>query len=153
MEQFGGFALREAKSEDFAFALKLYLGTMEPLLSALGAWNEAHYRERLARSYTPETSRIISRAGEDIGWMQVLERPEEFNLAQFHILEVHRGTGIGTELMQQLLARAEAGHKSVSLRSEEHTSELQSLMRISYAVFCLKKKKTTTSHTYTINYA
>src|SRR3546814_5056320 len=30
-----------------------------------------------------------------------------------------------------------------ALRSEEHTSELQSLMRISYAVFCLKKKKTT----------
>src|SRR3546814_9906209 len=31
----------------------------------------------------------------------------------------------------------------VPSRSEEHTSELQSLMRISYAVFCLKKKKTT----------
>src|SRR3546814_4459940 len=31
---------------------------------------------------------------------------------------------------------------SPSTRSEEHTSELQSLMRISYAVFCLKKKKT-----------
>src|SRR3546814_3491239 len=31
-----------------------------------------------------------------------------------------------------------------TLRSEEHTSELQSLMRISYAVFCLKKKKKTT---------
>src|SRR3546814_8575193 len=31
------------------------------------------------------------------------------------------------------------------LRSEEHTSELQSLMRISYAVFCLKKKQTKTS--------
>src|SRR3546814_9512708 len=30
------------------------------------------------------------------------------------------------------------------VRSEEHTSELQSLMRISYAVFCLKKKKNTT---------
>src|SRR3546814_8848440 len=30
-------------------------------------------------------------------------------------------------------------------RSEEHTSELQSLMRISYAVFCLKKKKKNTS--------
>src|SRR3546814_1084979 len=30
---------------------------------------------------------------------------------------------------------------AVSSRSEEHTSELQSLMRISYAVFCLKKKK------------
>src|SRR3546814_20821086 len=32
-------------------------------------------------------------------------------------------------------------------RSEEHTSELQSLMRISYAVFCLKKKKKTKHHT------
>src|SRR3546814_8125906 len=32
-------------------------------------------------------------------------------------------------------------------RSEEHTSELQSLMRISYAVFCLKKKKHTREHT------
>src|SRR3546814_3555932 len=31
----------------------------------------------------------------------------------------------------------------VAARSEEHTSELQSLMRISYAVFCLKKKKNT----------
>src|SRR3546814_8469215 len=33
--------------------------------------------------------------------------------------------------------------KYVASRSEEHTSELQSLMRISYAVFCLKKKNTT----------
>src|SRR3546814_9223045 len=32
--------------------------------------------------------------------------------------------------------------ESIVERSEEHTSELQSLMRISYAVFCLKKKKT-----------
>src|SRR3546814_4658270 len=39
-------------------------------------------------------------------------------------------------------------------RSEEHTSELQSLMRISYAVFCLKKKQQTSlmSSTYTSTY-
>src|SRR3546814_8795562 len=35
----------------------------------------------------------------------------------------------------------------VILRSEEHTSELQSLMRISYAVFCLKKKITSSTNT------
>src|SRR3546814_4764191 len=39
------------------------------------------------------------------------------------------------------------GFRSVAQRSEEHTSELQSLMRISYAVFCLKKKK----HSYRNN--
>src|SRR3546814_2170167 len=37
---------------------------------------------------------------------------------------------------------------SVATRSEEHTSELQSLMRISYAVFCLKKKITKTQTSY-----
>src|SRR3546814_9211109 len=36
-----------------------------------------------------------------------------------------------------------AGARAGRARSEEHTSELQSLMRISYAVFCLKKKNTT----------
>src|SRR3546814_9317974 len=39
------------------------------------------------------------------------------------------------------LAAEEAGFITGATRSEEHTSELQSLMRISYAVFCLKKKQ------------
>src|SRR3546814_1577135 len=43
-------------------------------------------------------------------------------------------------------------HGGQAARSEEHTSELQSLMRISYAVFCLEKKnKNQTEHTYKIN--
>src|SRR3546814_9531764 len=42
--------------------------------------------------------------------------------------------------------------RSANPRSEEHTSELQSLMRISYAVFCLKKKKNTKSKTKTITH-
>src|SRR3546814_5203034 len=41
------------------------------------------------------------------------------------------------------LAAGQAAIWTMTRRSEEHTSELQSLMRISYAVFCLKKKKTT----------
>src|SRR3546814_10491940 len=45
----------------------------------------------------------------------------------------------------------ESGHLHSMIlwgRSEEHTSELQSLMRISYAVFCLKKKKTKKQQKY-----
>src|SRR3546814_6793618 len=44
-----------------------------------------------------------------------------------------------------------AGGLAVPLRSEEHTSELQSLMRISYAVFCLQKQKLNTYKTQTNN--
>src|SRR3546814_6679000 len=45
---------------------------------------------------------------------------------------IERGRGIETDV------------RKLQLRSEEHTSELQSLMRNSYAVFCLKQKKNTT---------
>src|SRR3546814_8957034 len=60
---------------------------------------------------------------------------------------------IAREALQPQLVPAEtpakpAGDKDRRLhaRSEEHTSELQSLMRISYAVFCLKKKKKNTNY-------
>src|SRR3546814_8159894 len=49
----------------------------------------------------------------------------------------------GVRMNNQCAAPSSMGNEPIfaELRSEEHTSELQSLMRISYAVFCLKKKK------------
>src|SRR3546814_1411041 len=61
-------------------------------------------------------------------------RPKEFRTSRStdsHLLEAFGG------LFPAMAAAVEDGHM---FRSEEHTSELQSLMRISYAVFCLKKK-------------
>src|SRR3546814_2991644 len=61
------------------------------------------------------------------------------------------GTGICHQVNLENIAQAVW---TSSDRSEEHTSELQSLMRISYAVFCLKKKKYNickyTTHSYII---
>src|SRR3546814_5522519 len=52
--------------------------------------------------------------------------------------------GLDAEPTRILLTRAKIRlAERAAKRSEEHTSELQSLMRISYAVFCLKKKNTT----------
>src|SRR3546814_2524105 len=63
----------------------------------------------------------------------------EFRAA--HAAEM-RGLGaFGGERLVVVLLRGVGVERQVELRSEEHTSELQSLMRISYAVFCLKKKK------------
>src|SRR3546814_6661890 len=55
--------------------------------------------------------------------------------------------GIPKQLMYVLEGEALMNDASgLTTRSEEHTSELQSLMRISYAVFCLKKKKKNNKH-------
>src|SRR3546814_3498353 len=58
------------------------------------------------------------------------------------VMRNRRDVGDVGDLEAGCIERADCG----LTRSEEHTSELQSLMRISYAVFCLKKKKTT--HNY-----
>src|SRR3546814_2975969 len=53
-----------------------------------------------------------------------------------------RALAVGVDLLLQQIAEIDAFERVYfDHRSEEHTSELQSLMRISYAVFCLKKKK------------
>src|SRR3546814_8481702 len=52
------------------------------------------------------------------------------------------GSGKSTLTIDTLYAAAARSLNGARVRSEEHTSELQSLMRISYAGFCLKKKKT-----------
>src|SRR3546814_10005225 len=71
-----------------------------------------------------------------------------------HVYAVSLAQAVGTDLIHvpytggsKVLADLAGGQidagilKPSEARSEEHTSELQSLMRISYAVFCLKKKK------------
>src|SRR3546814_1713789 len=53
---------------------------------------------------------------------------------------IKRVADAGMVYQQSIQADRPCPHRPHVLRSEEHTSELQSLMRISYAVFCLKKK-------------
>src|SRR3546814_8765564 len=68
---------------------------------------------------------------------QYVTSPASDGLSHFGTLSVHLTT-------VPLWSRCS---KASGRRSEEHTSELQSLMRISYAVFCLKKKNNITVHT------
>src|SRR3546814_2584342 len=57
-------------------------------------------------------------------------------------VEIKSGYGLTTlDEVRSLAVARQFTEETTFLRSEEHTSELQSLMRISYAVFCLKKKK------------
>src|SRR3546814_9244177 len=73
---------------------------------------------------------------------------QEPDIADRASTETDRALELRTrDRQRKLIAKIEAAMKriedgSYGYRSEEHTSELQSLMRISYAVFCLKKKKT-----------
>src|SRR3546814_2687837 len=78
---------------------------------------------------------------------EIIPRPIKANFREgLSVLEYFISThGARKGLADTALRTADSGYltrRLVDVRSEEHTSELQSLMRISYAVFCLKKKKT-----------
>src|SRR3546814_987169 len=80
----------------------------------------------------------------------VLEQVAEL-LGDVAVVDVERRDPslVGAEhCLDVLVAVVEIAGEVILARSEEHTSELQSLMRISYAVFCLQKKHTTISLYY-----
>src|SRR3546814_1386208 len=85
---------------------------------------------------------LFRSVGVGVGWWPALREGSALARAQHVHAEVAverlqaRGQGLGKRLRRGSCIES-AGVR----RSEEHTSELQSLMRISYAVFCLKKKK------------
>src|SRR3546814_4538404 len=90
---------------------------------------------------------------------QAIDRRAVGILAADHVVERVRALvdagNAHLRLVRAVLARAEATRRTEhqqEARSEEHTSELQSLMRISYAVFCLKKKKTINKYPTSINH-
>src|SRR3546814_7077073 len=86
----------------------------------------------------------IGDAEEDVLDLFVGDDGVEYRIerAAFRTVEAKLGRALARHIDDQL--RGVRGQRALvekGQRSEEHTSELQSLMRISYAVFCLKKKK------------
>src|SRR3546814_6834535 len=82
----------------------------------------------LFRSFGPGQRAIEARRRRRGIDMMLLERPRKLG-----------GLAIGVPRVERRDVRRRDVRRLRELRSEEHTSELQSLMRISYAVFCLKK--------------
>src|SRR3546814_998104 len=99
-------------------------------------------RDRAGADAVPRTQVQERPADESVGGAEQLQHadflPPRLDV-QAHRVAHHQ---------QRAQAEQECQHPrhAAAKRSEEHTSELQSLMRISYAVFCLKKKTTKTKH-------
>src|SRR3546814_7691109 len=93
-------------------------------------------RSTLTDTLFPYPTLCRSRAGRGLGGLERLEigqEPVDDAAAALVVLQALPDDPLGERGRQGADLRAQR-------RSEEHTSELQSLMRISYAVFCLKKK-------------
>src|SRR3546814_9119445 len=93
----------------------------------------------LFRSYLLEHRRLVELQA-DIHRHRQQQRGQQERNAPAPVVELVAQQPLAAQDHQQRQEQAEGGG-DLDERSEEHTSELQSLMRSSYAVFCLKKKK------------
>src|SRR3546814_5676468 len=131
---------------DFILFGLVYWARLAFIFQAEDGIRDAHYRLKFRRVLFRSVGRAVRDPAAVDGDAARLRadgrhghRPEGGNAAGARVrmryrrrlrhLQLHRGRGRTAQGL---------------VRSEEHTSELQSLMRISYAVFCLKKKKKTT---------
>src|SRR3546814_2267035 len=123
---------------------------MEKSMSGNGSWPPGYSIEEMPRTLAPEliaAFREIPVAvagdcmGRSLGAMGLTAYHQSLHLGLCGpalTVQVRPGDNL---MIHKAFMMAQPGDIIVIDRSEEHTSELQSLMRISYAVFCLKKKK------------
>src|SRR3546814_9698174 len=104
-----------------------------------------HWLPSRVRRATPTMAANSNNSSYSAEAIEVLQGLDPVRKRPGMYTDTTRPNHLAQEVIDNAVDEALAGHcENILVRSEEHTSELQSLMRISYAVFCLKKKKNIT---------
>jgi ribosomal protein S18 acetylase RimI-like enzyme len=109
-EQAVKYTLRPATAADYTFLYQLHVATMKPSVIQVWGWDEELQAGRFRQHFDPGHLRIVIVDGQEIGVLEVEERPSERFLANLRILPAFQGQGWGTCILHDLLIQAhEAG--------------------------------------------
>ena len=134
--------LRRATQDDYAFMRQLYGLTREeemkqfpfgePEKVAFLDHQFAAQSQHYAKHYPTARFDIIEKGGERIGRLYVDVWPEEIRIVDIALMPEHRGAGVGTLLVTQVLDEARASGKSVSIHVEVFNPALQWYQRLGF---------------------
>lgn len=111
------FELRPATAEDLELCYAITKDAMRAYAEATwGPWIDDEQRPKHADLYTPLTHRIVQVGAEPAGLVAVEDLPDHRWLVKLYLLARHRGSGIGSALLRQVLDEAAAAGKPVRLR-------------------------------------
>lgn len=107
---------RNVTENDKAFLWNLKAASMRPCVEQVYGWNEDAQYSRFLTTFRPQTMRIIQYDGQDVGMIELLERPEELFIARFEVLPEFQNRGIGTIIIQRAMDQAAAAQKPLRLQ-------------------------------------
>ncbi|HEX7049913.1 MAG TPA: GNAT family N-acetyltransferase [Longimicrobiales bacterium] len=134
--------LRDAAPDDRAFLYRVYASTREEELAAVpwsGEQKEAFIRmqfeaqDRYYREHYADASfQVVLVDGEAAGRLYVARWPDEIRIVDIALLPEHRGRGIGTALLEALLAEADAAGRPVSIHVEQYNPARRLYARLGF---------------------
>jgi ribosomal protein S18 acetylase RimI-like enzyme len=128
------YNLRAAEHSDYEFARQLYLATMKSLLSQLGAWDREEFEKRIRESFRPDEFQIIVHGNENIGFLHLIETATDIKIAQIHLTHPYRRRGIGSKILTQIIGRADAEHKTMSLSAPRNNPAIHLYKRLGFTI-------------------
>ena len=113
--------LRPAYSDDYAFALNLYIEAIRPLASAWIEWVDADQKAQFASLWRPDHTRIITLDGrEAIGWVEFRHTGDEIFLKQLlYLAQSISGVGLAHRSCGLLNEQRQDGKVDGTVRAEE----------------------------------
>lgn len=107
-------SLRPATAADFEFCKRMYVEEARRHSPAAG-FDALAVADSIAQRWSAEQTSIIIRDGTDIGWVQTIEQEGALFIRQFMLNSSFRGRGIGTAVMQLLMADAARRDRALTL--------------------------------------
>jgi GNAT superfamily N-acetyltransferase len=127
------FALRPACADDFAFCARLYFSAMEKIIRELKL-DAAKQEANLRHLWDVAQVRIVTADGVDAGWMQSETREDGLYLEQIFVDAPFRRRGIGTSVINGLIAQANRTNKPVTLAVVRSNPALKLYERLGFRI-------------------
>jgi ribosomal protein S18 acetylase RimI-like enzyme len=108
--------LRSANPDDFNFLYQLKKKVLKEYISKTWGWDEKWQKEYFIQNFKPDEIQIITISGKKIGCISILEEDLCFSLSLIELLPENQNKGIGTQLIKELILKANKCKKCVKLQ-------------------------------------
>jgi ribosomal protein S18 acetylase RimI-like enzyme len=138
-----GLSLRPVRDDDRDFLYRVYAGTRSEELALATDWSDEQKEQFLRQQFAAQDAyyrenypgaewSVVLRHGEPAGRLYVHRRPAEIRLMEIALLPAHRGGGLGTKLLEELMAEARATGRPLTIHVEVYNPALRLYERLGF---------------------